>query len=52
MKKLLLATLGSFAFLLVVNAALFPIFFPDGPPERYAGARARRHCFCIACSRF
>ena len=39
MKKLLLATLGSFAFLLVLNAALFPIFFPDCPPERYAGAR-------------
>src|SRR5882762_8615893 len=40
MKKLLLATLGGFVFLLAVNAALFPIFFPDGPPERYTGARA------------
>lgn len=40
MKKLLLATLGSFAFLLVVNAALFPVFFPDGPPERYVGGRS------------
>lgn len=39
MKKLLLATLGSFAFLLVVNAVLFPVFFPDGPPERYVDAR-------------
>ena len=39
MKKLLLATLGCFVFLLVVNAALYPLFFPDGPPERYAGAR-------------
>jgi hypothetical protein len=39
MKKLFLATLGSFAFLVVVNAALFPIFFPNGPPERYLGAR-------------
>ena len=39
MKKLLLATLGSFLFLLVVNAALYPVFFPDGPPEHYVGAR-------------
>jgi hypothetical protein len=39
MKRLLLATLGSFAFLLVVNAGLFPVFFPDGPPERYVSAR-------------
>jgi hypothetical protein len=39
MKKLLLATFGSFAFLLVVNAALYPVFFPDGPPEQYVGAR-------------
>ncbi|MEP6820149.1 MAG: hypothetical protein ABJA18_11490 [bacterium] len=40
MKKLLLATLGSFAFLLVVNAALFPVFFPDGPRERYVEGRS------------
>lgn len=39
MKKLLLATLGSFLFLLVINAVLYPVFFPDGPPERYVGAR-------------
>ena len=39
MKKLLLATLGSFLFLLVVNAALYPVFFPDGPPVQYAGTR-------------
>lgn len=39
MKKLLLATLAGFVFLLVVNATLFPVFFPDGPPERFAGAR-------------
>lgn len=39
MRKLLLATLGSLAFLLVVNAALFPVFFPDGPPERFVSAR-------------
>ena len=39
MKKLLLATFGSFAFLLLVNAALFPVFFPAGPPEHYANAR-------------
>lgn len=40
MKKLLLATLGGFVFLIVVNAALFPVFFPGGPPEHYVGARA------------
>lgn len=40
MKKLLLATVGSFAFLLVVNAALYPVFFPDGPPDRYVGGRS------------
>ena len=40
MKKLLLATFGSFAFLLVVNAALFPVFFPDGPPEHYVEGRS------------
>lgn len=39
MKKLLLATLGSFVFLLLINAALYPVFFPDGPPERYLGTR-------------
>ena len=39
MKKLLLATLGSFAFLLVLNAALYPFFFPDGAPEHYVGTR-------------
>lgn len=39
MRKLLLATLGSFVFLVVVNAALFPVFFPDGPPEQYLAAR-------------
>ena len=38
MKKLLLATLGSFAFLLVVNAALFPIFFQMA---RQSATRAR-----------
>ena len=40
MKKLLLATVGSFVFLLMVNAALYPVFFPDGPPERYVGSRS------------
>ena len=40
MKKLLLATLGSLAFLIAVNGALFPIFFPEGPPEHYLGERA------------
>jgi hypothetical protein len=40
MKKLLLATLGSFAFLIAVNGALFPIFFSEGPPEHYLGERA------------
>ena len=39
MKKLVLATLGSFIFLLAVNAALFPLFFPGGPPEHYVEAR-------------
>jgi hypothetical protein len=39
MKKLMFATLGSFIFLLLVNAALFPVFFPDGPPEHYVNAR-------------
>lgn len=39
MKRLFLATLGSFAFLIVVNGALFPIFFPEGPPEQYVDAR-------------
>jgi hypothetical protein len=39
MKRLFLGTLGSFVFLVVVNGALFPIFFPEGPPERYVGAR-------------
>ncbi len=39
MKKLLLATLGSFLFLLVINAVLYPVFFPEGPPEQYAGTR-------------
>lgn len=40
MKRLFLATLGSFIFLIVVNGALFPILFPEGPPEQYVGARA------------
>jgi len=40
MKKLLLATLGSFVFLIAVNGALFPIVFPEGPPEHYLGERA------------
>jgi hypothetical protein len=39
LKKLLLGTAGAFVFLLVVNALLFPVFFPDGPPERYENAR-------------
>ena len=39
MKRLLLATLGSFVFLIVVNAVLFPIFFSEGPPERYLDTR-------------
>lgn len=39
MKKLLLATLCSFVFLTVVNAILFPVFFPGGPPDRYVEAR-------------
>ena len=40
MKRLFLSTLGSFVFLIVVNGALFPVFFPEGPPERYVGARS------------
>ena len=39
MKRLIVATLCSFAFLLVVNAVLFPVFFPEGPPERYLESR-------------
>ncbi len=39
MKKLILATLASFVYLVVVNATLFPVFFPDGPPEHYANTR-------------
>lgn len=39
MKRFLLATLGSFLFLLVVNALLFPVFFPNGPPEQYVDSR-------------
>ena len=39
MKNLLLATLGSFLFLVLVNAVLYPVFFPEGPPEQYVGAR-------------
>ena len=38
-KKLLLSTLGSFVFLLLINAILFPVFFPDGPPARYENTR-------------
>ena len=40
MRKLFLATLGSFVFLVVVNAVLFPVFFPDGPPEQYLAVRS------------
>jgi len=39
MKKLALATFGSFLFLLVINAALYPLFFPEGPPEHYVNVR-------------
>jgi hypothetical protein len=39
MKKLLLATFGSFLFLIVVNAMLYQLLFPDGPPERYLDVR-------------
>src|SRR6267142_2809370 len=39
-RKLLLATFSSFFFLLAINGALFPIFFPGGPPEHYVGERA------------
>jgi len=39
MKKLFLATLCSFVFLVAVNALLFPVFFPEGPPERFVNAR-------------
>jgi hypothetical protein len=39
MRRLLLAAFGSFMFLILVNGALFPIFFPQGPPEQYIGAR-------------
>ena len=38
-KLLLLATLAAFIYLIVVNAALFPVFFPDGPPDRYENLR-------------
>jgi hypothetical protein len=39
MKKLILATLASFLFLVIVNALVFPVFFPDGPPEQYSNSR-------------
>jgi hypothetical protein len=39
-QKLLLATISSCVFLLAINGALFPIFFPGGPPEHYVGERA------------
>ena len=39
LKKLLLATAGAFVFLLVINALLFPVFFPDGPPMHYENTR-------------
>ena len=39
MKKLILSTLASFVFLLAINALLFPVFFPDGPPEVYTNKR-------------
>lgn len=40
LKKLSLATGGSFLFLLVVNALLFPFVFPNGIPEHYQNARS------------
>jgi len=39
MKKLFLSTVASFVFLVVINALLFPVFFPDGPPEVYTNKR-------------
>lgn len=38
-KLLLLATLTAFLYLIAVNATLFPLFFPDGPPEQYENLR-------------
>jgi len=38
-RKLFLATFASFVFLVVVNALLFPVFFPEGPPEQYLASR-------------
>lgn len=39
LKQFLLATVTSFLFLVVINALLFPVFFPDGPPEMYENRR-------------
>ncbi len=39
MKKLLLSTGAAFVFLVVINALLFPVFFPEGPPEVYSNKR-------------
>ena len=39
MKKLFLSTGVAFVFLMVINALLFPIFFPEGPPEVYSNKR-------------
>lgn len=38
-KKLFLAAFVAFIYLIVVNALFYPIFFPDGPPERYENPR-------------
>lgn len=39
MKKLFLSSGTSFLYLVVMNAFLFPIFFPNGPPEMYGNRR-------------
>ena len=38
-RKILLSTIASFAFLLIVNALLFPLLFPDGPAEKFLNMR-------------
>lgn len=40
LKEFSLAMVGSFLFLVVVNALLFPVVFPNGIPEHYQNARS------------
>lgn len=38
-KKLAVAAVVTFFFLVVLNATLFPLLFPDGRPERLQNMR-------------